>query len=560
MAQLDKLLQQIVTKGGRSLRIEPNQPPFVEFSVGGSIPLLPQALPPTMLEHITQEVIPQQHREAWSQQGQIVFEYLCGGVNYRIAMERSAIGNRLKAEPKDGVAANGTGIQEIKFVDEDSGRHAPVKPPSAPAIEVAPASPAISLDLAPAAAPFPAAKPAAVPEPMRLPAAAPDQAPPVESIFAGPSPQRELHPLALVLFSALLERKGSDIHCTCGESPIFRINGELQDFRGCGVLDENQLLGLMHSLATPDAWGKFQSRSDADFAFGFELGGCRLRVNFFQDRLGPGFVARVIPNEIPDPDLLGLPEPIRQLALLAKGLVLVTGPTGSGKSTTLAAIIDLANQQRMDHIVTIEDPIEFVHPRKKCLINQREVHTHTESFKSGLRAALREDPDIVLVGEMRDLETIAIALETAVTGHLVFGTLHTSSAVGTIDRIVDQFPADRQQQIRVMMADALKAVVSQILLKKVGGGRVAALESLFITPAISNLIREGKIFQIPSAMQVGRAYGQRLMNDVLMDMIQAKRVTAMDAYLKCPDKESFIQTLKRAGINFDPRAGQTGEM
>ncbi len=271
-------------------------------------------------------------------------------------------------------------------------------------------------------------------------------------------------------------------------------------------------------------------------------------------------MARVIPNEIPDPDRLGLPEPIRQLALLAKGLVLVTGPTGSGKSTTLAAIIDLANQQRMDHIVTIEDPIEFVHPRKKCLINQREVHTHTESFKSGLRAALREDPDIVLVGEMRDLETIAIALETAVTGHLVFGTLHTSSAVGTIDRIVDQFPADRQQQIRVMMADALKAVISQILLKKIGGGRVAALESLFITPAISNLMREGKIFQIPSAMQVGRAYGQRLMNDVLMDMIQDKKVTAMDAYLKCPDKESFIQTIKRAGINFDPRAGQTGEM
>ncbi|MBL0209487.1 MAG: PilT/PilU family type 4a pilus ATPase [Holophagaceae bacterium] len=397
-------------------------------------------------------------------------------------------------------------------------------------------------------------------EPAPPPPPPPEPAPKVESIFAGPAAPRELHPLALVLFSALLERKGSDIHCTCDENPIFRVNGELQDFRECGPMGRTQLLDLMQSLATPDAWGKFQSRSDADFAFGFDLGGCRLRVNFFQDRVGPGFVARVIPNEIPDPDRLGLPDPVRQLALLAKGLVLVTGPTGSGKSTTLAAIIDLANQQRMDHIVTIEDPIEFVHPRKKCLINQREVHTHTESFKSGLRAALREDPDIVLVGEMRDLETIAIALETAVTGHLVFGTLHTSSAVGTIDRIVDQFPSDRQQQIRVMMADALKAVISQILLKKVGGGRVAALESLFITPAISNLMREGKIFQIPSAMQVGRAYGQRLMNDVLMDLIQDKKVTAMDAYLKCPDKESFIQTIKRAGINFDPRAGQTGEM
>ena len=192
-------------------------------------------------------------------------------------------------------------------------------------------------------------------------------------------------------------------------------------------------------------------------------------MNYFVDRVGPGLVCRVIPNEIPDPDKLGLPDPVKRLAGLSKGLVLVTGPTGSGKSTTLAAIIDLANRQRDDHILTIEDPIEFVHPRKRCLVNQREVGTHTESFKSGLRAALREDPDIVLVGEMRDLETIAIALETAITGHLVFGTLHTSSAIGTVDRIVDQFPADRQQQIRVMLADSLKCVVSQTLLKRIGG-------------------------------------------------------------------------------------------
>ncbi len=561
MAQLDKLLQQIVTKGGRSLRIEPNQPPFVEFSGGGSLPLLPQALPPTMLEHITQEVIPTQYRDAWSQQGQIAFEYMNGGVNYRISMERSAIGNRLKAEPKDVISPDGAGgIQGIKFVDVDLGVAAPLDPPYIPANAALPSAPAIVLDLVPAPAPASTAPMAAASAPAPLTVELANPASALDSIFAGPAPKRELHPLALVLFSALLDRNGSDVHCTCGEVPIFRINGELQDFRECGPLGETQLMELMHSMATPDAWGKFQSRGDADFGFGFDLGGCRLRVNFFQDRVGPGFVARVIPNEIPNPDRLGLPEPVRQLALLAKGLVLVTGPTGSGKSTTLAAIIDLANQQRMDHIVTIEDPIEFVHPRKKCLINQREVHTHTESFKSGLRAALREDPDIVLVGEMRDLETIAIALETAVTGHLVFGTLHTSSAVGTIDRIVDQFPSDRQQQIRVMMADALKAVISQILLKKIGGGRVAAMESLFVTPAISNLMREGKVFQIPSAMQVGRAYGQRLMNDVLMEMIQDKKVTAMDAYLKCPDKESFIQTLKRAGINFDPRAGQTGEM
>jgi twitching motility protein PilT len=323
-----------------------------------------------------------------------------------------------------------------------------------------------------------------------------------------------------------------------------------------GILGPNKILEIMEAIAPPRAWDQFRERNDADFAYAFEKGGCRFRLNFFLDRMGPGFVGRVIPNEIPDPDKLGLPLPIRRLADLAKGLVLVTGPTGSGKSTTLAAILDLANQQRNDHILTIEDPIEFVHRHKRSLVNQREVGEHTESFKSGLRAALREDPDIVLVGEMRDLETIAIALETAVTGHLVFGTLHTSSAVGTVDRIVDQFPSDRQQQIRMMLADALKCVISQTLLKRVGGGRVAAIESLFITPAISNLIREGKNFQIPSAMQTGRAYGQKLMNDALIELIQAGQVEVKEAYLKCPDKESFMSSLKRAGIEWDPRNGE----
>jgi twitching motility protein PilT len=310
----------------------------------------------------------------------------------------------------------------------------------------------------------------------------------------------------------------------------------------------------MAAIAPAPAWRHFQEHNDADFAHPYEAGNCRLRVNYFLDRMGPGFVCRVIPNELPDPGRLGLEQPIQRLAGLAKGLVLITGPTGSGKSTTLAALIDLANQQRSDHILTIEDPIEFVHQRKRCLVNQREVGTHTDSFKSGLRAALREDPDIVMVGEMRDLETIAIALETAVTGHLVFGTLHTSSAVGTIDRIVDQFPADRQQQVRVMLADALKCVVSQILLKRVGGGRIAALESLFITPAIANLIRENKSFQIPSAMQTGRAHGQKLMNDALIELILGGVVTNKEAYLRAPDKETFIAALKRAEIDWDPRS------
>jgi len=356
------------------------------------------------------------------------------------------------------------------------------------------------------------------------------------------------------MFRALLERKGSDLHLSSFEAPIVRVHGDLEDLTDFGILGPTQIMEIMEALAPVATWRQFADKSDADFAYPFEAGGCRLRVNYFMDRVGPGMVCRVIPNEIPDPDRLGLPDPVRRLAALNKGLVLVTGPTGSGKSTTLAAIIDLANKQRDDHILTIEDPIEFVHPRKRCLVNQREVGTHTESFKSGLRAALREDPDIVMVGEMRDLETISIALETAITGHLVFGTLHTSSAIGTVDRIVDQFPADRQQQIRVMLADALKCVISQALLKRMGGGRIAALETLFITPAISNLIREGKNFQIPSAMQTGRAYGQKLMNDALVEMILAKQIEAKEGYMKCPDKESYMNALKRAGIEWDLRA------
>jgi twitching motility protein PilT len=234
---------------------------------------------------------------------------------------------------------------------------------------------------------------------------------------------------------------------------------------------------------------------------------------------------------------------------LDKGLVVVTGPTGSGKSTTLAAMIDSINTNRDDHIITIEDPVEFVHPDKKCLINQREVGTQTKSFKSALRAALREDPDIVLVGEMRDLETVAIAIETAETGHLVFGTLHTNTAPSTIDRLIDQFPTDRQSQVRVMLSESLKGVVAQTLLKKKGGGRVAALEILVVTPAVANLIREGKTFQIPSLMQTGKNVGMRTLNDSMMELVQKDVVEPEEAFARAPHKKEFASLLTRAGIN-----------
>ena len=501
MAQIDKLLAHIASRGGIGLELEPDRQPMLKLADGNSQALLPNPIPSTMIEMLVREVLPHHLEEAWNTRGEASFDHAAGADSFRLTLSRSALGTRLHAG-------------------------ALPRPATAPGASLVPV-------------------PAAVPQNVRTAHGRP--APLGQAAPGG-------HPLAEALFRELLARKGSDIHCSAFETPICRVHGDMEDMMDFGVLGPTQILELMEALAPPHAWRQFQERNDADFAYPFESGGCRLRVNYFLDRMGPGFVARVIPNEIPDPDQLGLDQPIRRLAMLPKGLVLVTGPTGSGKSTTLAAIIDLANRQRVDHIITIEDPIEFVHPRKKCLVNQREVGVHTDTFKSGLRAALREDPDIVLVGELRDLETIAIALETAVTGHLVFGTLHTSSAVGTLDRIVDQFPADRQQQIRVMLADSLKCVISQVLLKATAGGRIAALESLFITPAISNLIREGKAFQIPSAMQTGRAYGQRLMNDALIELILSGKVAYQEAYLKCPDRESFMAALKRSGMDWDPRA------
>jgi twitching motility protein PilT len=227
--------------------------------------------------------------------------------------------------------------------------------------------------------------------------------------------------------------------------------------------------------------------------------------------------------------------------------VLVTGPTGSGKSTTLCALVDLVNRARTDHIITIEDPIEFVHPNKKCIITQRQVGVHTKSFKSALRAALREDPDIILVGELRDLETVSIAIETAETGHLVFGTLHTTTAASTVDRLIDQFPADRQEQIRQMLAESLKGVISQVLCRKIGGGRVAAREILLSMPSVANLIREGKTFQIPSIMQTSRRLGMVTLNDALLELVDAKQIEPKEAYLKAVDKTSLVAALKQRG-------------
>jgi twitching motility protein PilT len=349
------------------------------------------------------------------------------------------------------------------------------------------------------------------------------------------------------LLFVMLEKKASDLHVSTTSPPLLRLDGEMVAIPGEGELSAEAMQRMLMPIVPERNREEFERTHDADFAY--ELPGrARFRVNIFVDLRGMGAVFRVIPTKILTVDDLGLPKELLTLCHLPKGLVLVTGPTGSGKSTTLAALIDYINRNRSAHVITIEDPIEFVHPNKKCLINQRQVGEHTDSFKRALRAALREDPDIVLLGEMRDLETVSIAIETAETGHLVFGTLHTSSAPSTIDRIIDQYPPEQQNQIRVMLSSSLKGVISQMLCKKVGGGRVAALEVMFAVPAIANLIRESKIFQIPSIMQTGRKLGMQLMNDALLKHAKDGVISAEEALAKSYDRATLTTLLQQNNV------------
>ena len=349
------------------------------------------------------------------------------------------------------------------------------------------------------------------------------------------------------LLRHLVTTGSSDLHLRCGEPPIVRLHGEMERVAGWDVLEDGPLREMLLSIMPARNREEFQELNDTDFAY--EIAGVsRFRVNVMLERKGAAAVFRAIPSEVVTVEQMGITPEVQRLCFLTKGLVLVTGPTGSGKSTTLCALIDLVNRARPDHVITIEDPIEFVHQNKRCIITQRQVGVHTKSFRSALRAALREDPDIVLVGELRDLETVAIAIETAETGHLVFGTLHTTTAASTVDRIIDQFPADRQEQIRVMLADSLKAVISQTLCRKIGGGRVAAREILLSTPAVSNLIRESKVFQINSVLQTSRRLGMATLNDALIELVDKGLVEGREAYTKAVDKTGFAAMLTQRGL------------
>jgi twitching motility protein PilT len=350
-------------------------------------------------------------------------------------------------------------------------------------------------------------------------------------------------------FKLMNEQGASDLHLVSGQQPVLRIQGDLERVK-YKPLESDNLKAMLYEIAPEEKIKTFEETGDVDFAY--EIPGlARYRANFFMQRQGVGAVFREIPSNILTCEQLGLPPVVKRLASLPRGLVLVTGPTGSGKSTTLAAIVDEANRNRKEHILTIEDPIEFVHKSEKAIVNHREVGMHTRSFAAALKGALREDPDIIMVGEMRDLETISLAIEASATGHLVFATLHTTSAAKTVDRIIEVFPVHQQEQIRNTLADGIRAVVAQTLMKRIDRkGRIVALEIMIATPGIRNLIREGKTFQIPSMLQTGKKYGMQSLDDAVMELLKKKVISPDDAYTKSNDKNRFLPFLKKPPEDF----------
>jgi twitching motility protein PilT len=485
VARLDRLIQVMQEQRAEALQLAVGKP--ASLMQNGSVrPITREPLTDVQIQGLLREIASAEAQPQLGSAEPVAFAY------------RSPFGE-VQVERKSGV--NGVAV---------------LRPAAAPA-PVATATPAFSA--APAGAPPPAATPARSTQDLSEHRAAMD-----------------------VLFRILVQSGASDLHLRTGEPPMLRLHGELSR-QEPPPLSAERLEAMLLSIMTGKEVGEFRDGGDTDWAYEIE-GLARFRCNAGRDRFGAMGVFRVIPNQIRTAEEMGLSQEVQNLCYLTKGLVVVTGPTGSGKSTTLAGLVDLINRTRTDHIITIEDPIEFVHPSKKCLVTQRQVGLHTRSFKHALRAALREDPDIILVGEMRDLETVSIAIETAETGHLVFGTLHTTTAASTIDRIIDQFPPDRQAQVRVMLSESLRGVIAQTLCKKIGGGRVAAREVLLTIPAVSNLIREGKTFQIPSIMQVNRKGGMVTLNDALIELVDARLVEPKEAYMKAVEKAGFAAALK----------------
>jgi twitching motility protein PilT len=509
MPQLDKFLAALVSHGANALHLAADDVAKLDIA-NVARPVTKQSLTATQLLALLREVAPPEAMRQLESGQQAAFAYAAGGGSF--VARAGTEGGRLRAAFALAPGANG----------------APTPAAGVPTTNGAPANGARTSGAHANGNGATAA---------RASGARPVVVTAVDEVARG-----EIE----VLLRKLVERSASDLHLRVGEPPILRTHGEMVRLEGATPLTNDHLERMLHSIMPERNKKEFADANDTDFAH--EIEGCaRFRSNALRDRKGVAAVFRVIPATVVTVEQLGISPEVQKLCYLTKGLVLVTGPTGSGKSTTLCSLIDLINRMRTDHIITIEDPIEFVHPNKQCVITQRQVGVHTASFKNALRAALREDPDIILVGELRDLETVSIAIETAETGHLVFGTLHTTTAASTLDRLIDQFPADRQEQIRVMLSESLKGVISQTLCKKIGGGRVAAREILLTTPAISNLIREGKTFQIPSIIQTSKRLGMVTLSDALMDLVNQGLVEPKEAYFKAIDKLNFANALKQGG-------------
>ena len=520
-ARIDPFVDVLLREQGDQLYLLPDEP-VTMVKDGKPRKVSRQPLTDQHIYALLVEVAPSESADHIDQMTETEFEYIAdrGMVRVRIVPD----GGRLTAM--------------VARVENSAATQSPATGP-APAAQRAPAGAGATAPTAPPPRP---PKPSAIAAAPMVEAHAPTAAGTVD--FAAAQYKGAERALGELL-KALVQSASSDLHLRVGEPPVFRTHGEMKR-QATPPLSSEQLEMMLLSVMPERNRGEWKETGDSDFAY--EIGGlARFRVNAARDRKGPIAVFRVIPAKVVSVEQLGISKEVQQLCYLTKGLVLVTGPTGSGKSTTLCALVDLINRTRTDHIITIEDPIEFVHENKKCVITQRQVGVHTDTFKRALRSALREDPDIVLVGEMRDLETIAIAIETAETGHLVFGTLHTTTASSTVDRMIDHFPADRQSQIRVMLSESLKGMIAQTLCKKLGGGRVAAREILLTTPAVSNLIREGKTFQIPSIIQTSKQLGMLTLNDALVELVEKKEISPDEAYVKSVEKAGLAASLKAKG-------------
>ncbi len=558
MARIDRLIATLVEHGIPLATIQSDKPVMLDMGGGTTKPLSSKELSASQVSNLLKEVIPRDLIEDLRQIGRVEFDYDAPvGSVHVMALKRQGrlslyvtvlnamaddksldAAQELDAESSVAIVTHlsSDGPQSQEPEDPEVYR----QPDYQPTHNVEPIE--MPSELGGAASSFvdAAARPAAAQIPSHREVTA-NQGRPIP--YAGPGQAVEIDRY----LKFMLDHGCSDLHLTSGNPPLYRKDGEMAHLDNMPVMKPADTERLILPIMPDRNYEEFTEIRDTDFAHEIKGVG-RFRCNVFMDRNGPGAVFRIIPSDILTAEDLKLPQKVLDLCYLSKGLVVVTGPTGSGKSTTLAAMIDYINRKRSTHIITVEDPIEFVHPNKKSLINQREIGVHTMSFKNALRAALREDPDIVLVGEMRDLETIAIAIETAETGHLVFGTLHTNTAPSTVDRIIDQFPPDRQAQVRTMLSESLKAVIAQNLCKKVGGGRVAALEILMVTHAISNLIREGKTFQIPSMMETKKKEGNVTLNASLLQLVKSNKVTPDEAYLKAADKDAIRRMLEQNGF------------